>query len=60
MDPQNAACDYFFAAEKYIKDSLFDEARREVKKAQEIDPSNIYTFAFLKRIVLRHERKLGD
>jgi DNA repair exonuclease SbcCD ATPase subunit len=57
MDPKNAARDYLLAAERYIKDSLFDEALREVKKAQEIDPSNIYTFAFLERIEFFRQQK---
>lgn len=50
MDPKNEAREHLLAAERYLKNSLFDEARNEVKKAQEIDPSNIYTFAFLERI----------
>jgi DNA repair exonuclease SbcCD ATPase subunit/CheY-like chemotaxis protein len=57
MDPKDAAREYLLAAEKYIKDSLFDEARREVKKAQEIDPSNVYTFAFLERIEFFQQQK---
>jgi CheY-like chemotaxis protein/chromosome segregation ATPase len=57
MDPKVAAREYLLAAEKYIKDSLFDEARREVKKAQEIDPSNVYTFAFLERIEFFQKQK---
>ncbi len=57
MDSKNAAREYLLAAEKYIKDSLFEEARREVKKAQEIDSSNIYTFAFLERIEFFSQQK---
>jgi DNA repair exonuclease SbcCD ATPase subunit/CheY-like chemotaxis protein len=60
MDPKNAARDYLLAAEKYIKDSLFEEALVEVKKAQEIDPSNIYTFAFLERIEFFRQQKAKE
>lgn len=60
MDPRNAAREYLLAAERYIKDSLFDEALREVKKAQEIDPSNIYTFAFLERIEFFRQQKAKE
>jgi len=60
MDPKNAARDYLLAAERYIKDSMFDEAQREVKKAQEIDPSNIYTFAFLERIEFFRQQKAKE
>jgi CheY-like chemotaxis protein len=60
MDPKNAARNYLLAAEKYIKDSLFDEALLEVKKAQEIDPSNIYTFAFLERIEFFRQQKAKE
>ncbi len=60
MDPKNAARDYLLNAERYIKDSLFDEAQREVKKAQEIDPSNIYTFAFLERIEFFRQQKAKE
>lgn len=60
MDPKNAARDYLLAAEKYIKESLFDEARREVKKAQELDPSNVYTFAFLERIEFFRQQKAKE
>lgn len=50
MDPKKKAREHLVAAEKHIKDSEFDLARDEVLKAQELDPSNVYTFAFLERI----------
>ena len=50
MDPKKKAREHLVAAEKHIKNSEFDLARNEVLKAQELDPSNVYTFAFLERI----------
>ncbi len=60
MDPNKTARDHLLAAERYIKDSLFNEAKREVKKAQEIDPSNVYTFAFLERIEFFRQQKAKE
>jgi archaellum component FlaC/ActR/RegA family two-component response regulator len=60
MDPKKAAREYLLAAERYIKDSLFDDAQREVKKAQEMDPSNVYTFAFLERIEFFRQQRATE
>ncbi len=60
MDPKNEAREHLLAAERYLKNSLFDKARDEVKKAQEIDPSNIYTFAFLERIEFFRQQRAKE
>jgi ActR/RegA family two-component response regulator len=38
------------AADRFLKEFRFDEARREIEKAKELDPTNMYVHAFLDRI----------
>lgn len=38
------------AADRYIKDALFDKAKIEVERAITLDPSNAYVYAFQDRI----------
>jgi chromosome segregation ATPase len=60
MDPKKKAREHLVAAEKHIKNSEFDNARNEVLKAQELDPSNVYTFAFLERIDFFNQQSTKD
>lgn len=46
-------------ADKFLKDSDFDRARAEVAKAQKLDPTNPYAYAFLDRITYFQEQKEG-
>lgn len=38
------------AADKFIKDSQFVEAKKEIEKAKSLDPTNLYISAFIDRI----------
>ncbi len=54
-----AARQCLVAADKYIKDLQFVEARKEIEKAKSLDPSNMYISAFIDRIDhFEKERKL--
>lgn len=45
------------AADRYIKDSLFEKARQELDKAKQLDPANIYIEAFQDRIAYFEEQE---
>ena len=47
---KQAAKQCFMAADRFLKEFRFDEARREIEKAKELDPTNMYVHAFLDRI----------
>jgi ActR/RegA family two-component response regulator/cell fate (sporulation/competence/biofilm development) regulator YlbF (YheA/YmcA/DUF963 family) len=47
---KQAAKQCFMAADRFLKEFRFDEARREIEKAKEFDPTNMYVHAFLDRI----------
>ena len=51
-----AAKECLIAADKFLKDKLFDKARQQVDKAKEIDPSNPYISAFEERIKIFEEQ----
>lgn len=51
-----AAKECLIAADKYLKDKLFDKARQQVDKAKGIDPSNPYISAFEERIKIFEEQ----
>ncbi|MFA6540415.1 MAG: hypothetical protein WCT99_02345 [Bacteroidota bacterium] len=54
-----AARQCLVAADKYIKEGHFVEARKEIEKAKSLDPSNVYVGAFIDRInFFEKERKL--
>ncbi|MEX2117192.1 MAG: response regulator [Bacteroidota bacterium] len=44
-------------ADKFLKESSFVQARAEVAKAQKLDPTNPYAYAFLDRITYFEEQK---
>jgi len=44
-------------ADKLLKESDFENARQEVAKAQKLDPTNPYAYAFLDRIAYFEEQK---
>ena len=44
-------------ADKFLKESDFQKAREEVGKAQKLDPTNPYAYAFLDRIAYFEEQK---
>ncbi len=45
-----AARECLVAADKFIKDSQFVEAKKEIEKAKKLDPTNLYISAFIDRI----------
>lgn len=45
-----AARQCLMAADKFIKDSQFLEAKKEIEKAKKLDPTNLYISAFIDRI----------
>jgi len=45
------------AADRYIKDFLFEQARQELDEAKKLDPTNIYIDAFQDRIAYFEEQK---
>ncbi|MBI2428574.1 MAG: response regulator [Ignavibacteriales bacterium] len=45
-----AARQCLMAADKFIKDSQFVEAKKEIEKAKSLDPTNLYISAFIDRI----------
>ena len=47
---RDAAKQCLILADKFLKDSDFEKSREEVAKAQKLDPSNPYSYAFLDRI----------
>ena len=53
---KSAAKECLIAADKFLKDKLFDKARQQVDKAKEIDPSNPYISAFEERIKIFEEQ----
>ncbi len=48
--PKVAAKQCFLAADRFIKDARYREARLEIEKARRLDPANTYIPAFLDRI----------
>lgn len=44
-------------ADKFLKEGEFEKARQEVSKAQKLDPSNPYAYAFLDRIAHFEEQR---
>ncbi len=45
-----AAKQCLLAADRFLKESRFHEARTEIEKAKKLDPANVYVVAFLDRI----------
>ncbi|MGA9405508.1 MAG: hypothetical protein WBW71_00115, partial [Bacteroidota bacterium] len=45
-----AAKQCLLAADRFLKESRFHEARTEIEKAKKFDPANVYVVAFLDRI----------
>jgi len=45
-----AAKQCLLAADRFLKESRFQEARTEIEKAKKLDPANVYVVAFLDRI----------
>jgi CheY-like chemotaxis protein len=45
-----AAKQCLLAADRFLKESRFHEARTEIEKAKKLDPANVYVIAFLDRI----------
>lgn len=54
---KDAAKQCLILADKFLKESSFDQARTEVAKAQKLDPTNPYAYAFLDRISYFEEQK---
>ena len=54
---KEAAKQCLILADKFLKEGDFDRARDEVSKAQKLDPSNPYAYAFLDRIAYFEEQK---
>ncbi|MEX1137839.1 MAG: hypothetical protein WEB33_03000 [Bacteroidota bacterium] len=54
---KDAAKQCLILADKFLKESSFAEARGEVAKAQKLDPTNPYAYAFLDRISYFEEQK---
>ncbi len=54
---KDAAKQCLILADKFLKDSSFTQAREEVAKAQKLDPTNPYAYAFLDRIAYFEEQK---
>ncbi len=54
---KEAAKQCLAAADKYIKDSMFDEALVEIQKAKQLDPANAYINAFQDRVKYFQEQK---
>ena len=53
---RDAAKQCLILADKFLKDSDFERSRAEVAKAQKLDPSNPYSYAFLDRITYFEEQ----
>ena len=45
-----AAKQCLLAADRFLKESRFQDARSEIEKAKKLDPGNVYVIAFLDRI----------
>src|SRR5208283_3505930 len=45
-----AAKQCLLAADRFLKESRFQEARTEIERAKKLDPANVYVVAFLDRI----------
>ncbi|MBI4418787.1 MAG: response regulator [Ignavibacteriales bacterium] len=54
---KDAARQCLMLADKFLKESDFEKARQEVAKAQKLDPTNPYAYAFLDRIAYFEEQK---
>lgn len=48
------------AADKFIKDMQFVEAKKQIEKARSLDPTNIYISAFIDRINYFEQQKKSD
>jgi len=53
---RDAAKQCLIRADKFLKESDFEQSREEVAKAQKLDPSNPYSYAFLDRITYFEEQ----
>jgi CheY-like chemotaxis protein len=47
---KTAAKQCLLSADRFLKESRFQDARTEIEKAKKFDPSNVYVLAFLDRI----------
>lgn len=47
---KSAAKQCLLSADRFLKESRFQDARTEIEKAKKYDPSNVYVLAFLDRI----------
>lgn len=54
---KDAARQCLMLADKFLKESDFEKARQEVAKAQKLDPTNAYAYAFLDRISYFEEQR---
>lgn len=54
---KEAARQCLLAADKFLKESQFELAKQQLEKAKELDPSNIYIFAFQDRIAHFEEKR---
>jgi hypothetical protein len=50
----------FMAADRFLKEFHFEEARREIEKAKQLDPTNMYVHAFLDRINYFEQQRKKD
>jgi len=57
QENKDAAKQSLILADKFLKEGDFERARSEVGKAQKLDPSNPYAYAFLDRIAYFEEEK---
>ncbi len=57
---KEAAKQCLILADKFLKEGDFEKARQEVSKAQKLDPSNPYAYAFLDRISHFEDQKKKD
>ena len=58
--PKQAAQQCFVTADKFIKESKFQEARYEIEKAKRIEPTNAYIQAFVDRIAFFEQQQKKD
>lgn len=54
---KEAAKQCLLAADKFLKELQFELARQQLERAKELDPSNIYIFAFQDRIAHFEEKR---
>ncbi|MFH0991264.1 MAG: response regulator [bacterium] len=56
-ESKDAARQCLIAADKFLKDMLFASAKEELDKAKQLDPSNVYIYAFQDRITYFEEQQ---